>query len=113
MSSELTYLASPYSHDDPAVRKERADKVCQAAAQIITAGGLVYSPIAHSVALEPYLDEGPADYAYWRESDERMIRCCDTLTVLTLEGWGESVGVTAEIEYAEGLGMRVIYWAPV
>ena len=44
----MIYLASPYSHPDAVVREQRFRDVCLAAARLIRAGQIVFSPIAHS-----------------------------------------------------------------
>lgn len=46
----LTYVATPYSHPDPAVREERADAAARALAWFLRLGRLAFSPVAHSHA---------------------------------------------------------------
>ncbi len=43
----MIYLASPYSHPDPAVREQRFRAACRAAAELIRAGHVVISPVVH------------------------------------------------------------------
>ncbi len=50
----MIYLASPYSHDDPAVRQERFDAACRAAAELVRQGKTVFRPVAHSHAICRY-----------------------------------------------------------
>jgi len=47
----MIYLASPYTSDDPAVRQQRFEAACRAAAAMIRQGQTVFSPIAHSHAI--------------------------------------------------------------
>lgn len=105
---KLTYLASPYSHEDPCVREERFDAVCRAAGKMMAAGELVYSPIAHShpVAVRVKL---PTDFAYWEAYCRETLGRCDEVAVLMLDGWRESKGVRAEIRLAQQLGKPVRY----
>lgn len=107
----MIYLASPYSHSDPAVRAARFEAVCRAAAGLIRDGARIFSPIAHSHPIAQY---GLADtpFAYWQEMDEHMICACDELWVLTLDGWEQSVGVKHEIAFAEARGMPIRYLEP-
>lgn len=101
----LVYLASPYTHDDPAVRQARYEAVCRAAAEIVRGGQAVFSPIAHSHAL---CQHGlPLDWPFWRDIDLTLLRRCDVLWVLATEGWAESVGVRAEIDAAREHGLPV------
>jgi hypothetical protein len=107
----LIYLASPYSHADEAVREQRFHAVCEAAARLMDAGHLIFSPIAHShcIALAGKL---PTDYRFWRRYDEAMLRAAGELWVLMLPGWHVSTGVAEETAYATGLGKPVRYVDP-
>ena len=95
----MLYLATPYSHPDPAVREQRFRAACAAAADLIRAGHIVFCPIAHS---HPLVEYGlPTDWAYWERSARAFLERCDEMVVLMLDGWEESVGVRAEIRIAE------------
>ncbi len=107
MQTPLCYLASPYTHPDPAVREQRFKLACRAAAHLIRSGQSVYSPIAHS---HPICDYGVAsDWRQWEEHDLRCLAICDEVVVLKLEGWEHSVGVQAEIAAARALGKPVSF----
>jgi nucleoside 2-deoxyribosyltransferase len=102
----MKYLASPYSHDDPAVRLQRFEAACRAAAILLRNGVLVFSPIAHThpIALAGDL---PLDWAFWQRFDREMIAACDEVIVLCLDGWASSRGVQAELAIAEEFGIPV------
>lgn len=106
----MIYLASPYSHPDPAVREARVLTVCHAAAALIRAGQHVFSPIAHSHPIAAY--GLPTDWPFWEALLRNHLGRCDELVVLTMDGWRESVGVTAEIAIAKELGKPVRFLAP-
>lgn len=97
----MIYLASPYSHPSSFEREKRFRAVCHAAATLFGRGIHVFSPIVHShpLAILPGHDL-PGDWAFWRSFDERMIGMCDELWVLKIDGWMDSVGVSAEIQIA-------------
>ena len=106
----MIYLASPYSHPDPAVREERYRAACRAAAARLLAGQPVISPIAHSHPLVAY---GLAtDWTFWQRYDRELLARCDAVVVLTLDGWETSIGVREEIRIARELGKPVRYLAP-
>lgn len=109
---ELTYLASPYSSPDPAVREQRYRDVVAAVARLMQRGEHVFSPIAssHPIAVAHDL---PGDWAYWAAFDELMVSRCDRLVVLMLDGWRTSRGVHAEIAIAQRLGIPVTFMEPV
>ena len=106
----MIYLASPYSHPDSAIREERFRAACQAAAQLMRAGNIVYSPIAHS---HPIALHGlPTDWRFWERHDREHLIRCEELVVLMFDGWRESEGVHAEIRIAAELGKPVRYLEP-
>jgi len=106
----MIYLASPYSHPDPAVRAERYRAACRATAALLLAGQPVFSPIAHG---HPLVEYGlPADWTFWQRYDRELLARCDEVVVLVLAGWRESVGVREEIRIARELGKPVRYLAP-
>lgn len=107
--TRLIYLASPYSHQDPEVRQDRYEQACQAAADLIGEDVFVYSPIAHTHNIALKMPSKPLSFSYWQNFDFRMINACDELMVRRLDGWEDSVGVEAEIEYARKTGKPVSY----
>ena len=106
----MIYIASPYSHPDPAVREARFQAACHAAAELMRQGKIVFSPISHSHGIARY--GLPKDWAYWEACDRKHLEACDELVVLTLDGWQESVGVQAEIQIARQLGKPVSFLEP-
>jgi len=98
----MIYLASPYSHPDEDVRQQRFEAVCKAAASLMRAGEIVFSPIAHG---HPIAQHGlPTDWRFWERQCREQIDRCDEVVVLTLDGWRESEGVQAEIQIAADMG---------
>ena len=107
----LIYLASPYSHPDPAVRVSRFDAVCRAASRLMRDGVHLYSPIVHC---HPLAVQGglPTSWEFWEQYDRKIIAACGEVWVCTMDGWRESKGVTAEIKIAEELGLPVRFVSP-
>jgi len=106
----VIYLASPYSHSDPAVREQRFRDVCRGAAVLMRAGHAVFSPIAHS---HPLVEHGlPTGWSFWERYDREHLDRCDEVVVLMLDGWEESVGVREEIRIAREMGKPIQYVAP-
>lgn len=106
--THLTYLASPYSHRDPVVRWQRHEAAVKAQAALFGRGEMVYSPIAQCA--ESAEKHGmPTDWQFWAAFDRRMLAACDSITVLMIPGWEESVGVRAEVGIAQDLGLPVRY----
>lgn len=106
----MIYLASPYNHDDPAVRVERFEAVCRFAAGLMRSGLVVFSPIAHT---HPIAEHGlPKGWEFWERFDREFLEAADSMIVLMLDGWVESVGVQAEIDIARELEIPVEFTTP-
>jgi hypothetical protein len=107
----LVYLASPYSHPDPAVRESRFQAACQATSHLMRAGLHVFSPIAHT---HPVILAGtlPTGWEFWRAYDEAVLSACRALVVLELDGWEESEGVRGEVEIARQLNLATYHASP-
>ena len=71
----VIYLASPYTHSDASVRESRFDAACQATAELVRSGQVVFSPIAHG---HPLVRFGlPIEWEYWARFDREYLRRCD------------------------------------
>lgn len=93
------YLAGPYSHPDPEVRRARYDALTEVYATICRRGLVCYSPITHShVAAERHGLPGCA--GYWERTNRAFFDACNELWILKLDGWRESVGVRQETWWA-------------
>lgn len=95
----LIYLASPFRHADPNVQRRRILIVNHVAAQLFLQGHCVFSPLTHNTPLIDLIDDQVAP-EHWLQFDLRILRCCDQLLVLKLEGWDVSRGVQREIAFA-------------
>ena len=104
----MIYLASPYSHPDPAVMEERFRAVCRVSAKLMLGGTLLFSPIAHTHPIA-VAGELPRGWDFWHAYDKWFINNCDAVWVLMLDGWENSKGVSAEIAIAREIGKEVIY----
>lgn len=102
------YLAGPYSHQDPKVRRMRYVALSKKAAELMRAGWVVYSPITHGHAIAVGNDL-PVDFDWWRGQCFEMLRHAAKVLVLRLDGYPYSVGVAAEIELALQLNIPVDY----
>lgn len=101
----IAYLACPYSHPDPLVKKMRLRVVTWFAFELIKAGEFVYSPLTHNIPIDEHGFHG--NWLTWKHFDHNMLSRCDKLIVLKLPGWEQSEGVTAEIAYAQALNLPI------
>jgi hypothetical protein len=103
----LYYLACPYTScpDGPRTAFESANSI---AAELMSAGMNIYSPVTHSHPLVPYLgEECRFDHDFWLGIDKIMVDKCDALIVCCLPGWRESRGMRQEIEWFRDSGKPI------
>lgn len=105
--SNTIYLACPYNHSSSEVRAGRYTLVTKVAANLISRGHTVFSPITHS---HPIAEHGlPGGWDYWQTFDRIILSVCGKLWVLKLDGWDRSEGVREEIKTAEEMRLEIRY----
>ena len=102
----FTYLASPYTHDDPAVRQKRYEDVMEVVSVFVLKNEGVYSPVLH---FHPLVVKHaiPTDYDFWEDLILSMLRRARDLVIVKIDGWETSVGLREEYLYARRLNMPV------
>lgn len=102
------YLACPYSHRDARIRKSRYNAALVAAAELMSAGMVVFCPIAHSHNIAAHLPRGLLlDHDFWMQQDLPLLAHAEKMLILGIPGWDESSGVLAERRYADDHGIPV------
>lgn len=102
------YLACPYSNPDPQVLIDRFEMANKAAASLIAAGHIVFSPISHSHQISLHMGNS-LDHTVWLAQDRAFLDWCDEIYVLMAPGWEQSKGVAWEIDYARKHGKAITY----
>lgn len=103
----ISYLAGPYSSEFSEVCQARYDKLCQTAVVLMKSGIIVYSPIIYGHNL---VKMGlPGDFNYWGDFCLSILKNCQSLIVAKIDGWEESSGVKAEIDFAKSNGIPVLF----
>ena len=93
--------------------KKRTKQATQFTAKLSADGYNVFSPLTHSDAVADYLPEDlRKSHDFWLSRDFQIIKLCDEMHVLCLDGWEESFGVQEEIKLATKLGMKIVYHEP-
>lgn len=101
------YLASPYSSQDSAVRQDRYEEACKKAAELMSQGYNVFSPIAHSHPISQHIGNG-LDHDFWLSQDLSFLESwADEMWVLMLPGWEESIGIWKEVNFATEKGIKI------
>jgi len=107
----MIYIASPYTHKKEWVQSERFELVASFSAKVMREGGVAFSPIVHCHHI-CQMHSLPGDFEYWQKYCLTMLSKAKVMYVLMLDGWLESVGVQAEIAFAELNGIGVCYYSP-
>lgn len=101
-------ILAPYSHDDKKVVEHRVKTVCDYSAKLMKDGLSCISPITVGTGILTHADL-PTDFEFWKKLSLDLLKVSDEVHVLMLDGWEESVGVKAEIEYAMAFGKTIKY----
>ena len=117
MSDGYIYLASPYSvkyplsqHQAQMLRMKRYEKVCKMAAELMKNGENVFCPIAHSHPIETIGMPGELHgQDFWLKQDFAVLRHAKELVVFQMDGWEQSSGVKAEIDFAKEHDIPIRY----
>jgi hypothetical protein len=102
----LIYLASPYSHTNPAVRTFRYEYTRVITTNLLRTGLAVFSPIVYGRSMEGIIG---TDYLSWKLLNDAMLEVCTSMLVLKLDGWDISKGVRYEIEKATARKLPINY----
>lgn len=101
----MIYLASPYTHPDPEVREARFKAVEAMTGTLLCSGKHVYSPIVHTHEIAKQY-ELPYNFEFWKNYNFSMIRRCDYLYILAIDGWRQSRGVESEAWFASVCNLK-------
>ena len=105
--AKKVYLACPYSHKDPEVSRHRFVLANAMAGKLMKQGYVVFSPLSHSVPIEPHT--GHQGHDFWMEQDLPWLALCDEMHILKLYEWWLSKGIDREIEEAVSLGIPIVF----
>lgn len=105
---KLIYLAVPYTAHDAGVQMMRYTAVTVMSARLAEHGIDNLSPITSSHNQQNAI-RMPHTWDFWERHDLNLLKRCDEIWVLTIEGWKESKGVQGELEAAKEFGLPIRY----
>ncbi|OGT54437.1 MAG: hypothetical protein A3E01_03005 [Gammaproteobacteria bacterium RIFCSPHIGHO2_12_FULL_63_22] len=107
----FAYVATPYTKFAGGIG-EAFKLACVATAELIRSGIPAYSPIvqSHPVAIFGGLD--PFDHGLWLCMDEPLMQAARALVVVRAEGWEESAGINAELEFFTQANRPIFFFDP-
>ena len=104
----IIYLASPYTHDDQRIVNQRHRDICEISANMMRAGKIVFSPIAHTHEMARLHKLDAKWGEFWERQCLAMVKACDEFGIVRLPGWVVSNGMIAEHNYAFDIGKPII-----
>lgn len=106
------YLASPYTHTSQQVMTQRFRLITKIAAKLFNQfGHAFYLPITQSHLMAKIGNIAP-DWDVWKDVDLAWLGQCQELWVVMMQGWKQSKGVAAEIEYANANNIQIKFVTP-
>lgn len=103
----MIYIAAPYYHPDKTVINQRMELVHGYMASLMRDGYHCVSPMLFHEIVNKY--ELPNDFSFWGAHSLDLLSRCDSMTVIMLDGWRESRGVSEEIRYCTENNKEVKY----
>lgn len=100
----IVYVATPYSDPDPAIRRQRAERVNRFCGELHRAGIPFFSPISQSHAIAAESDR--TGWEFWGFQDLSLLARCSVFLVYQQHGWRTSKGLQAESELAGKLDLE-------
>ena len=102
------FVAGPFNHPDDFIKKLRTDSIATYCVKLFNEG---HVPVSALLCGLTFAEHGnlPTDTNTWENFSKVMVKGCDELHVLQLEGWDLSSGVKLEIEEAKNLNIPIIY----
>lgn len=109
--SSLAYLATPFTDTaDPTLAWLQA---CQIAGRLMRAGIHLFAPIPHSQGICCHSTISMRDHQFWLDQNELILRRCDVLIVVQMDGFESSRGIAHEIAAFVDMGKPIFDLDPV
>lgn len=106
----FTFLISPYT-GTRAQQEERYHQACSAAHYLHKRGMQVFSPIVHWHPIAKFYNL-PEKVDYWWSMSQTFLTQSNSVTILCIHGWLESVGCRREINFAKRCQLQRYYLTP-
>lgn len=105
----FTFISSPYKHKNPDVVEARVKLTKLYANTLIKRGMLVYSPIVYATAFKSLAACEEIPESVWVGHSMYMLASAARIVILEIKGYMESVGIAAEIAFAELKDIPITY----
>ena len=103
----LFYLCTVYSKHPEGLEKAYTD-AATLLGTLLRQGVRIFCPITHCHTASTICGL-PSEFDWWADFDEGWIDKSDGVIVAKMDNWGQSKGITHEIEYAFETGKGVVF----
>lgn len=110
MNDGYWYVCTPYTKYPKGLEAAFHD-ACVVTARLIRLGFKVFCPIAHTHPIAAHGFDAK-DGALWLEQDRPLFDAATGVIVVMLDGWRESSGIQAEVQWAKDQGKPILYMEP-
>ena len=106
-NSQKIFIACPYNgtDDEKETRVETLSKYC---VYMFERGNSPISPLLMGLMISKH-GSLPTDTETWKVYSETLLKGCDQMHVLMLDGWDKSTGIKYEILEAQKIGITIVY----
>lgn len=104
----MIFVSVPYSHPDQLVVQDRVRILSHYCGKLLEEGKWNLSPVTHGTTISRHV-KLPMDFNFWQHISYEMLKVCEEMHVLMLEGWEDSIGVLGEINYAKMNNIPIHY----
>lgn len=104
----MIFISSPYTSNSPLTRQYRVERVTEFTTRMLLQGLVAFSPIVYGEAIKRRSSEIGTDAKTWLFFNFDMLRRCEAMYVLCLEGWEQSEGVKLEINVCKTFGIPFV-----
>ena len=108
--SKKIFVASPFNGTE-AEKEERVSKLSLYCVELFNQGDCPFSALLMGLSFAKY-GNLPTDTETWKVFSKTLLKGCDELHVLMLDGWDKSSGVAIEITKANSMGIEIKYINP-
>ena len=106
----MIYLCTPYTHERPEVMAIRKKVVTLLELEMLDCGLVPYNPI-RCMTDDYIVKRLPAGFDVY-QYDLNILRRCQAMVVVMIDGWRESKGVNLEVRFANDHDIPVTYYRP-
>ena len=106
--SKKIFVAGPFNDKSEDIKNFRIKSISEYCVKLFNKGDSPISALLMGLSFAKFGNLS-TDTETWTTFSETLLKGCDEMHVLCVDGWDKSTGVLAEIELANSLNIKVTY----